>query len=151
MATVATNSAYVVDASVALKGYLGEAGSDEAKALFFLAANGDISLRAPELLQLEVSNILAREVRRNKLQVSDARAASESFRLLPIEQFPDRECLDSAFELALAHQQTVYDCVYLALALRLGCPFITADARFHSGMAKAFPMVLMLGRSLPLL
>ncbi len=151
MATISTKPAYVIDASVVLKSFLNEEGAAEAQALIFLAANGELILYAPELLELEVANILSREVRRDKLARADARQAVDAFRSFLIEQVAHSGLAGPAFELALAHRQAVYDCLYLALALKLGCPLITADRRFCSGMERAFPMVLMLGPSLALL
>jgi predicted nucleic acid-binding protein len=41
--------------------------------------------------------------------------------------FPTDTSLGDAFALALKHQRAVYDCRYLALALREKCDLVTAD------------------------
>ena len=41
-----------------------------------------------------------------------------------------------AVRLSLALDRPVYDCVYLALAHRLGAKLVTADARFASALAE---------------
>jgi predicted nucleic acid-binding protein len=39
--------------------------------------------------------------------------------------------LEPAFEIADRTAQTVYDCIYLALAVALNCEMVTADERFY--------------------
>jgi predicted nucleic acid-binding protein len=45
-----------------------------------------------------------------------------------LELLPMRSLLGAATRLALALAQPAYDCLYLALAAREGCGFVTADA-----------------------
>ena len=40
--------------------------------------------------------------------------------------------LDAAFEIALTTRRTVYDCLYIALAERLDCVAVTADAKLYN-------------------
>jgi predicted nucleic acid-binding protein len=47
----------------------------------------------------------------------------------------------SAMALSLAHGQTLYDCLYLALALDQQCELVTADRAFYAGVHVAFPVV----------
>ena len=47
----------------------------------------------------------------------------------------------SAMLPSLAHGQTVYDCLYLALALDQQCELVTADRAFYAGVHVAFPVV----------
>ncbi|MEO8024987.1 MAG: type II toxin-antitoxin system VapC family toxin [Bryobacteraceae bacterium] len=140
---------FVVDASVVVKCVNEEDQTAQAEALMLLSADSRIGLAAPDLLELEVTSVVVRAVRRGNLGLQEARAATMLLRGLGIEQLPHRAFLDQAFELALAHQQAVYDCLYLALALQIQCPLITADRRFHEGVRRSFPMVLMLGAPIP--
>jgi predicted nucleic acid-binding protein len=48
--------------------------------------------------------------------------------------------LKDAFALAAAHERTVYDCVYVALALQYGCEFLTADERLVNALGSRFPV-----------
>ncbi len=48
----------------------------------------------------------------------------------------DEEVCADAIRLALAHDRPVYDCVYLALAQRIGALLVTADRRFVYAMAR---------------
>jgi predicted nucleic acid-binding protein len=51
------------------------------------------------------------------------------FRKLAFVLTPTAALLEEAYRLAVTHQRTVYDCLYLALSIREGCPFITADEK----------------------
>ena len=50
----------------------------------------------------------------------------------------------AAFELAVAHDRTVYDCTYLACTLERQCDLVTADARFFNAVGPAFGAVRLL-------
>jgi predicted nucleic acid-binding protein len=51
--------------------------------------------------------------------------------------FDTRSLLPRALQLSLDHQLSLWDCVYLALALEHACPVVTADRRlFRAGVAR---------------
>ena len=52
--------------------------------------------------------------------------------MLPVTRCPDSPLLAAAFDLAERTDRTVYDCVYLALAVQLGGRMVTADQRLHN-------------------
>lgn len=101
-----------------------------------------IRLIAPTLLMSEVCNVLAKRHRRGELTASQVKEAHRLFTLNAPIPFPDSDVLDQAVNLAIAHGQTVYDCLYLALALQRGCDLITADRKFHNAMSPAYATVL---------
>ena len=121
----------VVDASVAVKWLIDEAGSDAAADL-----RGQVLL-APSLIRLEVGNTLRTLSARGVL---DAAAAEEAFGLFLTAPLiivdPDAQALAGALELALSLGHPIYDCVYLTLALIEGCPLVTADRRFAAALAR---------------
>ena len=132
----------VIDSSVVVKWFLPEPSRPEAVRLLRSYREQKLQLIAPTLLMTEVSNVFCRIFRRGELSASEA---SVAYRLLKINSpflIPDIEALDEAVRLAMTTGQAVYDCVYLALALRRGCDMITADRKFHAAMAPAFSMVL---------
>ncbi len=53
-------------------------------------------------------------------------------RQLPVTTFAHWPLLPAALELALTLDQTVYDCLYLALAEARSSVMVTADRRFHN-------------------
>lgn len=49
-----------------------------------------------------------------------------------------------ANKLAVKHQRTVYDSLYLALSLRENCQFVTADKKFVNAVVSSFPNIIWL-------
>jgi predicted nucleic acid-binding protein len=70
--------------------------------------------------------------------VLDAQEASdmiEHFLSMPLEVYDSAFLLASALEIAMATQRTVYDSLYLALAVELDGTVITADERWVHTLA----------------
>lgn len=82
----------VVDASVALKWVVTEAGSDAASALLTGMASGEVSLVAPEHLIGELGNGLRKRVAQGVLSADDALAALDAVAGLELKLVggPDR-------------------------------------------------------------
>lgn len=59
----------------------------------------------------------------------------DAFPRLDVEIYPSDALLSAAFELAVALDRTVYDSLYLALAVARNAVLITADTRFHASVA----------------
>jgi predicted nucleic acid-binding protein len=55
-------------------------------------------------------------------------------RRLPVATFAHRPLLPAALDLAVSLDQTVYDCLYLALAETRASVVVTADRRFHAAV-----------------
>lgn len=137
-------SGLVVDASVAVKWVVQEPGSDAAAAL-----EGQ-QLAAPTLLLAECANTLWAKTRRGELTAAEASERISALKTAPVEFVPLEDLLDEAVRLARDLEHPVYDCLYLALAVRRKTPLITADphlvevARHYQESA---PAVLLLGES----
>jgi predicted nucleic acid-binding protein len=116
----------VVDASVVVKWYVPEGGSTEASALL----NRPEQRLAPDLLVAEFGNVLWKKVRTGELTTSEAREIANAFvSAPPVVLRPSAPLLAAALEIASIYGRTVYDALYLAVALSEGCPMLTADAR----------------------
>ncbi len=48
---------------------------------------------------------------------------------VPLAVTPSRDLMEAALEIALAHGRTVYDAIYVALAVARDCALVTADER----------------------
>jgi predicted nucleic acid-binding protein len=120
----------VLDASVTVKWFASEPGSAEARSL----VHGDEELVAPELTQVEVASALVKKAIRQQLNLEEAHEALrlwfEAINDGDIVLLPDGEYVAAASELALQLAHPLADCVYLALAERLGVALITADRTF---------------------
>ena len=114
----------VIDASVAIKWVVEEPGSAAALSLL----NGP-QLLAPDLLMPECANILWKKVVRAEFTAEEGGLAAELLQRAGVELIPTRGLMAEALRLAVALNHPAYDCMYLALALARGCPFVTADLR----------------------
>lgn len=133
----------MVDASVALKWVLDEPGSAAASEL--LDGRG---LFAPPLLATEVANALWVAARRGQITGAEAADALDLILRAPFQPVRSGLALPlRALELARLLDHPVYDCTYLALAIAVERPVITADRRFAavaSRSAEAAPFVQLL-------
>ena len=117
----------VLDASVGIKWVLIERDTDKARRLRDAYRLGQHQLIAPDWFIAEIMNILGKAAARKQISEGVARQAlADLVQDAPIWQ-PTVPLLDDAFNLALAHQRAVYDCLYVALAIREKCQLITAD------------------------
>jgi|tagenome__1003787_1003787.scaffolds.fasta_scaffold20142121_2 predicted nucleic acid-binding protein len=114
----------VVDASVAVKWFVPEAGTAEADALL----QSDMPRAAPEHLLAEVGQALLRQHREQQLPLEFCRAALAD---LPevVTLFPTEALAREAFDIAAEGGCSVYDALYVAAAERWDCVVLTADAK----------------------
>lgn len=115
----------VIDASIAIKWVVEEAGTPQA-----LAIRHRWTLIAPELLSAECANILWKKVRRDELSRQEALFAARLLQAAEIELLPTRSLLEPATRIAIELDHPAYECLYLALAVARDCRFVTADQRF---------------------
>lgn len=126
-------SAYVADASVAVKWYVPEIHSEQA--LRILEAGNVIHV--PDLLYAECGNILWTKVRHGEISAPEARRVTRALLAAPLETHASTVLLDGALEIALRADRTVYDGLYVALAVALGSPLVTADGRLFRALEKS--------------
>ena len=123
---------YIIDTSVALKWYIPEAGFTEARRYM----GSGIDRHAPDLLPLEGAHALLKRTRNLDpafhLSVEDARMVAEALRdAAPIRYHACGPLLAPALLLALEIGASVYDGLFLALAIRQDGRVVTADGRFR--------------------
>ncbi len=124
-------SRVVPDASVLIKLFIDEPGSAKAVAAIKKAKH----LIAPDLLWPEVGNILWKYVRRGELQAKEAQALLEDMLQMPIELVKTQELIEDALVIATEFGRSVYDSLYLAVALHSKAVFLTADTRLVNALS----------------
>ena len=122
---------FVVDASVAVKWLVVEEDADVAQEL---ATSGQ-DLHAPRLMASEVANALWRKTRAGEIARGAAGVLLANVPDMPVRWGSDEAVSADAVRLALALDRPIYDCVYLALAHRIGAVMLTADLRFANALA----------------
>ena len=121
----------VVDASVVIKWHLAEIHTEAA--LRLLGDNAP-ELHVPDLMLPEVGNILWKKTRRGDLTEEQARGIAHLVAVAPLEIHPSAPLLEAAFEIATRTGRTVYDSLYVALAVHLACRLVTADEKLYNAL-----------------
>jgi predicted nucleic acid-binding protein len=124
---------FVVDASVVVKWYVDEDEWQPARSL--LASQAE--LHAPDLLPVECASTLWKKHRRRDLALDDASAILREILTAPIELHQCADFIDAAWRLATTIDRTIYDSLYVALAIAIDCPLVTADAKLANALSSA--------------
>ena len=124
-------SRYIVDASVAIKWFLPEPDDDKARLLL----EADHDLLAPDLLIAEVGNVLWKRFKRAELNLDEAQAILTGLESIKIAWHPIAPLSPNALDIACQLSRTVYDSLYLALAVIEHGVLVTSDERLYNAIA----------------
>ena len=128
-------STFVVDASVGAKWWFPEVHREAALRL----RSPVHDLHSPELFDLEVCSVVAKRVRRGEIDPRDGERVADLLERVPVRRHSNLELLRPALAIAHTTRQTLYDCLYLALAVILDVPMVTADDRFYRATRSSGP------------
>jgi predicted nucleic acid-binding protein len=134
---------FVLDASVAAKWCLPPAEESfvpQAQRLLESYSRGEIRFIVPDLFWAELGNVMWKAVRNGRLSPAKALLALGLVKDLAIPVFASADLLPEALRIALAHQRTVYDSQYVALAVQSAVQLITADDRLANALAAHLPV-----------
>jgi predicted nucleic acid-binding protein len=125
-------SAIIVDASVGVKWFVPEDFTPEACQLQV----GQDELHVPAtFFNIEIANILWKKIRRAEMTRVEADRILTDLPNLQVTRHAEGPLLLAAFNLADQTKRTVYDCLYLALAMKTGGRMVTADLRLYNSLA----------------
>jgi predicted nucleic acid-binding protein len=123
---------YVIDTSVAIKWYIPEAHSVDAKAYI---ARG-LDRHAPDYLLAEAASVVLKRIRTRDLKLrlsfDEGQLVIAASKVSPIQFHESRPLIDPAFALASEIGASLYDGLFLALTLRLGGQLVTADEKLFN-------------------
>jgi predicted nucleic acid-binding protein len=125
-------SVFVVDASVVVKWFVPEIHSDAARRLLVLPHE----YVAPDLLFAETANTIWKKIRRGELTAEEGPQLVADIGRIAVDTVSCRALAEDAHALANATRRTVYDSMYVALAVRLKTRSITADDRLEAALKK---------------
>jgi predicted nucleic acid-binding protein len=123
----------VVDASVAVKFLVREPGNDEARRLLMIPD----PLIAPDWILAEAASAFWNKVKRSELLAIHAERHLSDLPRFFETLFASADLVTEAFQLSIRLRHPVYDCLYLALAVREDCRLVTADTEFAAAVARA--------------
>ena len=133
----------VLDASVAVKWVLplqGEPLAQEALELLRRYAREEVRFVVPDIFWAEFGNVAWKAVRLGRWKADEAQRA---IRAMCEREFPtvsSKELLPAAFVIANGFQRSLYDSLYLALALASKGEMVTADEKLANALAARLPV-----------
>jgi predicted nucleic acid-binding protein len=125
-------SVFVIDASVVVKWFVPEIHTDAARRLLVLSHE----YVAPDLLFAETANTIWKKIRREELTAEEGQQLVADIGQIAVETVPCRALAEDAHALANVTGRTVYESMYVALAVRLNTRAITADDRLEAALQK---------------
>ena len=135
--------AFIVDSSVAAKWLPplnDEPLAPEARGLLADWTRGKIELSVPDLLHIEVANVLWKAARAGRCEAAEASAALKILLSFGFPVAASATLLEMALRIGIEYQRTVYDSIYVALAVQSRRELITADEKLANALAAYFPV-----------
>jgi predicted nucleic acid-binding protein len=133
----------VIDASVAAKWFLpaeAEPHAEQALDLLSRYVAGELRFVVPDLFWAELGNIFWKAARQGRWSESDGETAVRALRERRIPSVASFALLDDAFGISIAYDRSVYDSIYVALALASKADLVTADERLANALAAHLPV-----------
>ena len=133
----------VLDASVAVKWVIPSAGETLTAESFQLLkryADGEINFIVPDVFWAEVGNVLWKGVRQRRWVQAVAEGAASEISHQDFFTVSSLTLLPEALKIAFAHECSVSDCLYVALAIQSNTEMITADERLANALAARLPV-----------
>ncbi len=131
-------SGLVVDASVVIAWLFDD--EEEPRADSVLEHLGEDGAIVPHLWHLETRNTLLVAERRGRLSAGGIKERLDALKGLPIRTDADPD-FQSAFDLARAHELSIYDALYLELAKRESAELATLDGALgRAAVAEGVPL-----------
>ena len=132
---------YVVDTSVAFKWVVAESLADKAIRLRDDFRKGIDELLAVDIFPAEIGNaILVAEWRGRISPGQGAQLLADVLNTCPALHV-SAQLLPRAYDIAAQFRETVYDCLYVALAEREQCELVTADDKLVRNLGIVFPFI----------
>jgi predicted nucleic acid-binding protein len=132
----------VVDSSVTIRWFIKEMDyQSQALDVFSRILANEFQLFAPDLIYAEIGNIVWKLRRFQNLKPENAQKAIESFSAVNMTVISNGALLKDAYTIAIQYNRSVYDCLYIALAQREKCSFVTADEKLVNAVGSQLPVI----------
>ena len=117
---------YVLDACVVAKWFFNEVHSEKARPFLDMKH----PLHAPDYFEIEMDSIILKRLKSGELDGKEAGQIRSTLDHIPIKRHAFQHLREPAYRIAREKSLTIYDSLYLALAVKLGCEVVTADLDF---------------------
>ena len=136
-------SVLVLDSSVAVKFTFPMANEpylDQALELLDSYETGKTELVVPDIFWAEIGNVAWKGVRQRRWSRAVAETAITELQTQNFSTVPSRELIQQAVAIALNYDRSVYDSLYVALAITTRSTLVSADERLVNALAAYFPI-----------
>jgi predicted nucleic acid-binding protein len=133
----------VLDASVAIKWATPSAReplTDESLRLLKRYVASEVEFIVPDVFWAEVGNVLWKGTRQRRWRQDEAEAVAADMKARDFATVSSGVLLPEALRIAFAYDRSVYDCLYVALAVQSKTDLITADERLANALAAHLPV-----------
>lgn len=134
---------YILDSSIAAKWYLPAAHEPLSAEAFRLLRDYEyahVEFVVPDLFFVEFGSIFWKAVRRGRCDQAAASVAIEEILGKQLRTISSADLLEQAHQLACQYDRSIYDCVYIALAICERAHFVTADERLANAISGRLPV-----------
>jgi predicted nucleic acid-binding protein len=134
---------FVIDASVAVKWlplFRNEPLVTQARQYLDQRSAGEITAIVPDLFWAEVSSVLWKAERRGSCDADEASVALSTLQEEKLPTVPSLLLVNSALSIALKYGRSLYDSLYVTLAVRSDAQLVTADEKLANALAAHFPV-----------
>jgi len=136
-------TALVLDASVVVKWVIPSTKEPlvtESVELLKRYTDGEVNLIVPDVFWAEIGNVLWKGVGLRRWPRALAEEATSKMRERDFTTVSSLELLPEALNIAFVHDRSVYDCLYVALAIQFKTAMITADEGLANALAARLPV-----------
>jgi predicted nucleic acid-binding protein len=131
MTSTRPRASCVVDASVVAVAFFHEQHAETCRSILMSGRE----LHAPDLIHAGIANVIWKRCRRDEIDTAEAAGLLKDILRLPLLISPSEGLAPAALQLALRTDRTVYDCLYLALAVRQDTVMVTGDPRLANAVS----------------
>jgi predicted nucleic acid-binding protein len=94
----------------------------------------------PDLFWVEIASVFRKAIRLARFDEGSARNAFTYLENCDLPAYSSTVLFHRAFEIAMIHNQSIYDSMYVALAVQSQAPLVTADERLANSLAAHLPV-----------
>lgn len=133
----------VLDASVAIKWAMPlarEPLTDESLRLLRRYVETEVEFIVPDVFWAEVGIVLWKGSRQGRWRQDEAETVAADMKARDFATVSSAVLLPEALSIAFAYDRSLYDCLYVALAVQSRTNLITADERLANALAAHLPV-----------
>jgi predicted nucleic acid-binding protein len=134
---------FVLDASVAVKWALppeSEPLVPESLDLLQQYRKTEIDFLVPDIFWAEITNVSWKGYRQGRWSQSTAEQIVSDMKINNFPTVPCKSLMTDALKIALTYDRSVYDSLYVALAIQVKTEMITCDERLANALAAYLPV-----------